>query len=197
MKDNFDLKKFLTENKTFENFNPYTSEKESLNESDLKAKIREMILAELGNPDYSDYDELEDVYDDEDNYYGHMGDLEDSSIEDDNLDEAKKKKDEEEAPEEEVDVEATAEEEPATEEAPAEEAPAEEPVAEGALNKTNETLRGLTGRQMQNLMRIIRKHQNGELSKLQALVLIRGGYGISDEDAAALLNTPETKEIPI
>ena len=163
MKDNFDLKKFLTENKTFENFNPYTSEKESLNESDLKAKIREMILAELGNPDYSDYDELEDVYDDEDNYYGHMGDLEDSSIEDDNLDEAKKKKDEEEAPEEEVDVEATAEEEPATEEAPAEEAPA----TGGGLEDIAADMEGTEGDLMNHLMSALKiaKGMNNEIGR--------------------------------
>jgi len=82
-------------------------------------------------------------------------------------------------------------EEPAAEEPAAEEPAAEEPVAEGTVDKTNETLRGLTGRQMQNLMRIIRKHQEGELSKLQALVLIRGGYGLNDIDANALLNTNE------
>jgi len=98
MKDNFDLKKFLTENKTFENFNPYTSEKEPLNENTLRERIREMILAELGNPDYSDYDEEEDLGDDEMGYFSHMRDLEDNPMEDEDLYEAKKKKDEEEAP---------------------------------------------------------------------------------------------------
>jgi hypothetical protein len=90
MKDNFDLKKFLAENKTFENFNPYTtdntSEKTPLNENTLRAKIREMILAELAV---------------------------DENIEED-LDEAKKKKEEEEVEAEEetiADVEPTDSEE--------------------------------------------------------------------------------------
>ena len=90
MKDNFDLKKFLAENKTFENFNPYTtdntsedntSEKTPLSENTLRSKIREMILAELAV---------------------------DENVEED-LEEAKKKKEEEVDAEEEVvaDVEPT------------------------------------------------------------------------------------------
>jgi hypothetical protein len=60
MKDNFDLKKFLTENKVFEEFNPFMAEDARTDaeeegyldgEKDEKAllrdKIREMILAEL------------------------------------------------------------------------------------------------------------------------------------------------------
>ena len=49
MKDTFDLTKFLKENKSLENLNPTFK---SLNEnSSIKGKIREMILAELGNSD--------------------------------------------------------------------------------------------------------------------------------------------------
>lgn len=45
MKDNFDLKKFLKENKSLENLNPTFK---SLNENkSVKEKIKEMILAEL------------------------------------------------------------------------------------------------------------------------------------------------------
>ena len=181
MKDNFDLKKFLVENKTFENFNKYTSEKESLNENDLKAKIREMILAELGNPDYADDDELEDTYDDEDNYYNHMGDLEDISPEDLYGDvtvsygerepykslfkEAKKKKDEEEAPEEEVDVEATAEE-PDAEEIPAEEAPA----AGGGLEDIAADMQGTEGDLMNHLMGALKIAKGMNNEKLETQV---------------------------
>jgi len=44
--DNFDLKKFLKDSKALENLNPTLK---SINEStdDLKAKIKEMIVAEL------------------------------------------------------------------------------------------------------------------------------------------------------
>lgn len=46
MKDNFDLKKFLKENKTFEQFNPFLAESKD-KEKSMRDKIREMILAEL------------------------------------------------------------------------------------------------------------------------------------------------------
>lgn len=47
MTDNFDIKKFLTENKVF--WNPNTDVKESsiLNENNLREKIRDMVIAEL------------------------------------------------------------------------------------------------------------------------------------------------------
>jgi hypothetical protein len=53
MKDNFDLKKFLKENKSLENLNPSLKsinegEKKQLNEnSSLRSKIREMVISEL------------------------------------------------------------------------------------------------------------------------------------------------------
>jgi hypothetical protein len=180
MKDNFDLKKFLTENKTFENFNPYTSEKEPLNENALRERIREMILAELGNPDYSDYDEEEDSEDDETKYLKSQGvyDLEDteledpysdkfdkSSYEDDDLYEAKKKKDEEEAPEEEVDMEA------ATEEIPAEEVPAEEtPAASGGLEDIAADMEGTEGDLMNHLMSALKIAKGMNNEKLETQV---------------------------
>jgi hypothetical protein len=56
MKDNFDLKKFLTENKTIEKSNPYLKEEMSDSGEDaedikstLREKIREMVIAELEN----------------------------------------------------------------------------------------------------------------------------------------------------
>ncbi len=63
MKDNFNLKKFLVENKAIEKLNPYFK-KETLNEGNLRKKVREMIINEL-NPDYADYDEMDDMGDDE------------------------------------------------------------------------------------------------------------------------------------
>jgi hypothetical protein len=85
MKDNFDLKKFLTENKVFEEFNPYTSESYSADEKDdadhiedleaditddkaaaIRKKVREAIIAELSldeaKKDKAD-DDVEDVED--------------------------------------------------------------------------------------------------------------------------------------
>jgi hypothetical protein len=186
MKDNFDLKKFLTESKTFENFNPYTSKKEPLNENALRERIREMILSELGdedpelearkqkygiNPemeeeDYSDYffdiDTPEDEPDPEDLY----GDVTVSYGEREPykglFKEAKKKK--EEAPEEEVDVEATAEE------IPAEEVSAEEtPAASGGLEDVVADMEGTEGELMDHLMSAfkIAKGMNNEKLETQ------------------------------
>ena len=99
MKDNFDLKKFLTENKTIEKSNPFLNESydefqrddkgskdvtakytgeedaygagfEAGKHDALRAKIREMIISEL--EDYQDFDEeeIEDTYfDSEGNEY--------------------------------------------------------------------------------------------------------------------------------
>jgi hypothetical protein len=63
MKDNFDLKKFLLENKTMENSNPYSStanKKNNITEGNLRDKVREMILKEIGGDDLDpDFDETE------------------------------------------------------------------------------------------------------------------------------------------
>jgi hypothetical protein len=50
MKDNFDLKKFLMESKALQNTNPLLAE----SEDKMRAKIREMILAELTPSDISE-----------------------------------------------------------------------------------------------------------------------------------------------
>jgi hypothetical protein len=60
MKDNFDLQKYLTENKVFEEFNPFMAENartdaeeegyldgEKDEKKSLRDKVREMVLAEL------------------------------------------------------------------------------------------------------------------------------------------------------
>jgi hypothetical protein len=54
MTDNFDIKKFLTENKVF--WNPNTDVKESsiLNENNLREKIRDMVIAELSDKELED-----------------------------------------------------------------------------------------------------------------------------------------------
>ena len=88
MKDNFDLKKFLTENKALQNLNPLLSESKGMDMDGMRKKIREMILAELGNPDDYDYDPTDDYGDDESGYYSHMRDLEDKAEEDRERDEA-------------------------------------------------------------------------------------------------------------
>jgi len=79
MKDNFDLKKFLVENKTIENSNPFLKENNSKEDekSSLRKKVREMIINELGGDPELDYEgaseeEMYGDYDnDEESYYQH------------------------------------------------------------------------------------------------------------------------------
>jgi len=164
MTDNFDLKKFLKESKAIENLNPIIK-KENLNEGGLRSKIREMILAELGNPDEYDYDPNDDYGDDESSYYPHMGDLEDDYMGDE-LEEAKKKKDEEVEDVETTDTETT----DTTEEVPAEEVPAEEaPATGGGLEDVAANMEGTEGELMDHLMSAfkIAKGMNNEKLETQ------------------------------
>jgi hypothetical protein len=79
MKDNFDLKKFLVENKTIENSNPFLKENNGKEDekSSLRKKVREMIINELGGDPELDYEGAseEEIYGDYDNdeesYYQH------------------------------------------------------------------------------------------------------------------------------
>jgi hypothetical protein len=177
MADNFDLKKFLKENKALENLNPIIK-KENLSEGDLRSKIKEMILAELGNPDDYDYDPTDDYGDDESDYYPHMKDLEDKSEEDRERDEAyldggfgsfeeaKKKKDEDVEDVETTDTETT----DTTEEVPADETPAEEaPAADGGLEDVAADMEGTEGELMDHLMSAfkIAKGMNNEKLETQ------------------------------
>jgi hypothetical protein len=130
MKDTFDLTKFLKENKSLENLNPTFK---SLNEnSSIKGKIREMILAELSDPD-DEYDTVD-----------HGGD---------ELEEAKKDKEKV----EDVEVEDTETEEVPAEDAPEEDAPAEEtPATGGGLEDIAADMEGTEGDLMDALMKSLK-----------------------------------------
>ena len=109
MSDNFDLKKFLKESKAIENLNPVFHKlnesketkdtKTTLVENNLRAKIREMVLAELGGGE--DYDlesrkheyginpEMDDEYNEEDEddiYEAKKDKAEDAPADDEELD---------------------------------------------------------------------------------------------------------------
>ncbi len=58
-------------------------------------------------------------------------------------------------------------------------------VAPGA--QTNDTIRNLTGRQHQNVDRIIRKYKSGLYDAAAAKALLRAGLGLSEEDINSLL----------
>ena len=162
MADNFDLKKFLTESKALQNLNPLLSESKGMDMDGMRNKIREMILNEL-NPDDYNYEE-EDIYgdynDDEKDYFPHVGDLEDNSMEDDDIYEAKKKKDEEVE-----DVEVTDTE---TEDLPGD-MPEETPPSDGGLEDIAANMGGTESELMQNLMDALKiaKGMNNEKLETQ------------------------------
>ena len=56
MTDNFDIKKFLSENKVFWNTSTDINEPKTLNENNLREKIRDMVIAELSSSE-EDLDE--------------------------------------------------------------------------------------------------------------------------------------------
>jgi len=162
--DNFDLKKFLKESKAIENLNPILK-KENLNEGDLRGKIREIILAELGNPDDYDSDPEEDYGDDESEYFPHMKGLEDEPTEYE-LEEAKKKKDEEVEDVETTDTETT----DTTEEIPAEDVPAEEAPATGGLEDVAANMEGTESELMGHLMDALKIAKGMNNEKLETQV---------------------------
>jgi hypothetical protein len=142
MKDTFDLTKFLKENKSLENLNPTFK---SLNENKhVKDKIKEMILAELGDPD-DEYDTVD-----------HGGD---------ELEEAKKDKEVEDV--ETTNVETT----DTTEEVPAEDAPAEEaPATGGGLEDIAADMEGTEGDLMDYLMKALKVAKGMNNEKLETQI---------------------------
>ena len=187
MKDTFDLTKFLKENKSLENLNPTFK---SLNENKSpKDKIREMILAELGNSDkkVNEYDSETPAYDNSSpygpehemgRYRGEMAKAKQAiiGIETDSegkpttnnsnneLEEAKKDK-------EEVEVEDTETEEAPEEEAPEEEAPAEEaPATGGGLEDIAADMEGTEGDLMDHLMKALKVAKGMNNEKLETQI---------------------------
>ena len=168
MKDTFDLTKFLKENKSLENLNPTFK---SLNEnSSIKEKIKEMILAELGDPDDGEEEDTRIDYS-----MGKTGANQmpkpPKSINLD-IDEAKKK-DEEVEDVETTDVETTdtTKEEAPEEEAPAEDAPAEEtPATGGGLEDIAADMEGTEGDLMDHLMKALKVAKGMNNEKLETQI---------------------------
>jgi hypothetical protein len=146
MKDTFDLTKFLKENKSLENLNPTFK---SLNENKhVKDKIREMILAELSDPD-DEYDTVD-----------HGGD---------ELEEAKKDKKVEDV--EDVNIEDTTIEDVPAEDAPAEDAPAEDaPATGGGLEDIAADMEGTEGDLMDHLMKALKVAKGMNNEKLETQI---------------------------
>jgi hypothetical protein len=100
MKDNFDLKKFLLENKIMENSNPYSSttkKKNIITEGNLRDKIREMILKEVDDEDLNP-DLEERGFEDEigDDVTSLLADLDDVSLNEEEVEDESEEETEEE-----------------------------------------------------------------------------------------------------
>jgi len=55
----------------------------------------------------------------------------------------------------------------------------------------NENIKNLSGRQYQNIMRIVRNYGNGKLTKEQASLMLRNGFGLGDADINAFLGVDD------
>jgi hypothetical protein len=60
--------------------------------------------------------------------------------------------------------------------------PTEQPIA-----ASNDSIKNLTGRQYQNVMRIVRQFTNGKLSKEQAALMLKNGFSFTDSDVNTFL----------
>lgn len=69
--------------------------------------------------------------------------------------------------------------------------PTEEPVI------TNEAMRDLTGRQFQNIQRIVRKYNKEEITRDQAAQMLQDGYSMTDENIDVWLGVDELEDIEI
>jgi len=172
MKDTFDLTKFLKENKSLENLNPTFK---SLNENKhIKDKIKEMILAELGNSDDEDEEDTRIDYS--------MGKTGDNQMPKPpkyiNLDIEEAKKDKEVEDVETTDVKTTdttkedaPEEEAPEEDAPEEDAPAEEsPATGGGLEDIAADMEGTEGDLMDYLMKALKVAKGMNNEKLETQI---------------------------
>ena len=72
--------------------------------------------------------------------------------------------------------------------------PAAAPDAAQPMAQVNDTLKNLTGKQMQGLMRIVRKYMKGELTQEQASVLMASSFGLDDEQIKTMLGITEEPE---
>jgi hypothetical protein len=60
--------------------------------------------------------------------------------------------------------------------------PTEQPIA-----ASNDSIKNLTGRQYQNVMRIVRQFTNGKLTKEQAALMLKSGFAFTDSDVNTFL----------
>jgi hypothetical protein len=63
--------------------------------------------------------------------------------------------------------------------------------AESDAPSINENIKGLKGREYQNMMRIVREYVKGKLTREQAAQMLRSGYGFNDEEINTWLGEEE------
>jgi hypothetical protein len=66
-----------------------------------------------------------------------------------------------------------------------------EPAAPAQGLSVNEHLKGLKGREWQNMQRIIREFTKGKINREQATAMLKGGYALTDEEVNTWLGSEE------
>ena len=64
------------------------------------------------------------------------------------------------------------------------------PEAQGAQT-VNDNLKSMTGRQWQQMARIVREFSKGKITRNQAGMMLKSGYGLSDDEVMTMLGEPE------
>lgn len=63
----------------------------------------------------------------------------------------------------------------------------EQPIQQVETPMSNDAIKNLSGRQYQNVMRIVRQFGNGKLTKEQAGLMLKNGFGFTDNDVNTFL----------
>jgi hypothetical protein len=66
--------------------------------------------------------------------------------------------------------------------------------AESEKMLINENIKGLKGREYQNLMRIVREYNKGKISRQQAAQMLMAGYGLSEEECGGWVGEDEEND---
>jgi hypothetical protein len=70
-------------------------------------------------------------------------------------------------------------------------APSAEPVVEEEKISINENLKGMKGREWQNMMRVVREYNKGKITREQAIQTLKSAYGLSEEECSVWLGENE------
>lgn len=71
-------------------------------------------------------------------------------------------------------------------------------IAPVAAAQVNDHLKNLTGKQMQGIDRIVRKYKAGTYSQAQAILLLKNGFGLTDQDCMDFLGQQDPQQpVPI